>query len=902
MALNQKTPGRNEPCWCGSGKKYKHCHQHADEKVASEALQKSALWQALSEFVSQRKYDLDFRTAAQFFFGADEAPDPEGDAAEQADFEHALDYFLFDYPLSDNTRVIEHFATERGRMLSPRQRTWLTQWMKGAPALLEIVAVERGVGVQARDLLTNEIIDIRDKMGSETTTRWMIAFARVIQTDDHYELSGAGLNIAPRFRGMLLNYVEGLRGAYAIRSPEATLQEFLRAHAHLINQYILGDIDAEMRQLPIMLTPEGDVMEHAVATYEILQHADALARLRAAAEFQEMETDALDTRTFGWRETGESLSYLRSHGAPFEWKTPVGDANSVRALGTITLALDALTLEVISHRRLRAGKALLEKNLGDTIRFQKERVESFGEALAEHEDDALDAEDEFDDDFDFEDDDEFEDDFEDNDEFEDDDEFEDELDAEESSFDPLLPDFSAPPDELQARLALYRANYNLTWIDKKIPALDNLTPRQAVHTFGRRLQVIRLLKDFEAREAEIARRGETPFDWGAVARELGLSDQEFLAESGVEAAAHEMLSLLAELTALHQADQAWEGWQKFRELVPIQRAEDLWFAQVWDLETELTELVMELSHLLARFKRFDDACALLDDYITLEADALAWALAERQAVEVERAIYSDPRAVQAAVTELEKLAQDKNTAFQALIVLAELQEGLLDAPAAALETLQRAEHAAQDDSEEQRVYDTLLEHFDSFREYDAGKTYWHQSNDALAADERDDAGLARLLLACDELDEASAVVENMEHEETRAYFAGMIAARRGNLDRARQLWQAHLAEELEDFQWRWFEWTERSLYLRDSDALLEKLDPAAHENHQLMHWSRALAYAQRQDLANAARAADDARAAIRAQVRRMDYASNLRHERALAAQLGLSDAARRALNLDAPVE
>lgn len=20
------TPGRNEPCWCGSGKKYKHCH------------------------------------------------------------------------------------------------------------------------------------------------------------------------------------------------------------------------------------------------------------------------------------------------------------------------------------------------------------------------------------------------------------------------------------------------------------------------------------------------------------------------------------------------------------------------------------------------------------------------------------------------------------------------------------------------------------------------------------------------------------------------------------------------------------------------------------------------------------------------------------------------------------
>lgn len=23
-------PGRNEPCWCGSGKKYKHCHYEKD--------------------------------------------------------------------------------------------------------------------------------------------------------------------------------------------------------------------------------------------------------------------------------------------------------------------------------------------------------------------------------------------------------------------------------------------------------------------------------------------------------------------------------------------------------------------------------------------------------------------------------------------------------------------------------------------------------------------------------------------------------------------------------------------------------------------------------------------------------------------------------------------------------
>ncbi|MCS7285552.1 MAG: preprotein translocase subunit SecA [Anaerolineae bacterium] len=29
----QRRPGRNEPCWCGSGKKYKHCHMRQDEAM-----------------------------------------------------------------------------------------------------------------------------------------------------------------------------------------------------------------------------------------------------------------------------------------------------------------------------------------------------------------------------------------------------------------------------------------------------------------------------------------------------------------------------------------------------------------------------------------------------------------------------------------------------------------------------------------------------------------------------------------------------------------------------------------------------------------------------------------------------------------------------------------------------
>ena len=33
MFDNEQTPGRNDPCWCGSGKKYKKCHAAFDERL-----------------------------------------------------------------------------------------------------------------------------------------------------------------------------------------------------------------------------------------------------------------------------------------------------------------------------------------------------------------------------------------------------------------------------------------------------------------------------------------------------------------------------------------------------------------------------------------------------------------------------------------------------------------------------------------------------------------------------------------------------------------------------------------------------------------------------------------------------------------------------------------------------
>ncbi len=35
--MPQKLPGRNEPCWCGSNKKYKKCHEPLDHRKTANA-------------------------------------------------------------------------------------------------------------------------------------------------------------------------------------------------------------------------------------------------------------------------------------------------------------------------------------------------------------------------------------------------------------------------------------------------------------------------------------------------------------------------------------------------------------------------------------------------------------------------------------------------------------------------------------------------------------------------------------------------------------------------------------------------------------------------------------------------------------------------------------------------
>ena len=69
----------------------------------------------------------------------------------------------------------------------------------------------------------------------------------------------------------------------------------------------------------------------------------------------------------------------------------------------------------------------------------------------------------------------------------------------------------------------YLRTHYANWVDEKIPALGNKTPRQAIRSAKGRQAVTELLESYEHLEARRVRdQGGQPFDFGFLWEQLGL--------------------------------------------------------------------------------------------------------------------------------------------------------------------------------------------------------------------------------------------------------------------------------------------------------------------------------------------------------------------------------------------
>jgi hypothetical protein len=468
--------GRNDPCPCGSGKKYKKCcleKERAERTEAARPAPSDAPVLRATEWLDQR-YAQEASDAVESYFSAvdDEALshletlDPE---IRRMVHVNAHEWLLADGELELEDRdvpVCELLLGPGGPLFGAEERAWMEAFTARPLGLYEVLEVSPGEGLRLRDLFHPDELPVKvtDRAASRSLVRWDVIGARLVPWQGRWLLSGA---IYPFVR-------------------EADFPAVLRGMQDELALETEGDPELERDVLSVLIPQEW---------------------LLELLESQEMELPALTDAA-----TGDPILLVTDHYRVRDWRS-LEEALAARddvqgdrregwtrfepLDGEMRRSLLALNpkggdrLETFARTRRRAdeGRRWLEELTGGAIKHRTREITDPKGFFAASGGPAGTG-------------------------------------GGRSGGAPGRGGRGEPPPVTGEMMEqIFRVQYR-TWADDKIPALGSKTPRQAVRTREGRENVIGLLKLYEQGEERAAREerrapASFQFLWDAVGLDRG---------------------------------------------------------------------------------------------------------------------------------------------------------------------------------------------------------------------------------------------------------------------------------------------------------------------------------------------------------------------------------------------
>lgn len=455
--------GRNEPCPCGSGKKYKHCclarewSAENGRSATPDAETAPAACHALDRRLGGR-----MNRFARDRFGPNWMRTASGAFQDQtAPEELVLPWALYHH-LLDGKPVVEWFLEDEADRLAGAEVAWLNVQRAAWLSVWEVVAVEPGRSLTLRDLLTGETRTVLETTASRTLVERDAVLARVVDHEGTSVLCGLyPRSLHPRDAASVVQRARG-----RLRRKRSVPIERMRAEA--IGRYLIARWDealeeafARADQLPVLKNADGDPLLITVDHFEF-DPTDGveIQRRLAAAKDVEHPSEAEDPeQVYVFNQPGN-----RRHP---HWKGTV--------TGVARISGNTLRLETNSVRRADSMRTLLETLHGSLIRHRaRESSDPVASLWTERGPEATPA---------------------------------------------TLP---ASSDEMDQLILEMKAEHYADWADQPLPALGGETPREAVRTRPGRESVDLLLKEIENLEARLPEGHR--FDVGPIRRELGLEE------------------------------------------------------------------------------------------------------------------------------------------------------------------------------------------------------------------------------------------------------------------------------------------------------------------------------------------------------------------------------------------
>ena len=295
--------GRNDPCWCGSGRKYKRCHLGRVELAPHDRA--TWLYSKAVTFLNDGPHR-EMRAELAEIRSDHQGGDPEEFLGDRA----VIDVALFD------GGVLHDFLDTRGVLLPDVEQLILAQWLTVERSVFEVENVERGRSVTLRDIRTGDRHDLADKALSRSVRKGDLACTRLLPVGDTVEIFGGVEPVPLHLLDWSLQALDGQTGEDA--DPHRMMEM----------------LSARFRP-PTLNTGEGDPLVLCAAEFDVaLSDTDSL-------------TTALDENYGPADEPGA----LDADGSARHWSYSAPAEFGTRVLGSMILDGTRLSVESNSTRR-----------------------------------------------------------------------------------------------------------------------------------------------------------------------------------------------------------------------------------------------------------------------------------------------------------------------------------------------------------------------------------------------------------------------------------------------------------------------------------------------------------------------------------------------------------------------
>ncbi|MDQ3152882.1 MAG: SEC-C domain-containing protein, partial [Actinomycetota bacterium] len=239
--------GRNQRCWCGSGRKYKVCHLGKPERAP---LPDRVGWlcRKATAYLERRGGGVGDVVMDHALARASDPDDP--DAAHEA----LADPLVLDVALHESG-WFERFLTDRGPLLPQDEAMLARAWTLVERSVCEVLDVEPGRGLTVRDLRTGDRTVVRERSFSRDARVGELLCARVVPDGESHQFIGGLFRVAPGTEKQLLDVLDQRDG------------------------YGLLHFVAQQQRPPMLVTGDGDPLRECRAELAVGDPAAARAEL-----------------------------------------------------------------------------------------------------------------------------------------------------------------------------------------------------------------------------------------------------------------------------------------------------------------------------------------------------------------------------------------------------------------------------------------------------------------------------------------------------------------------------------------------------------------------------------------------------------------------------------------------